>query len=378
VPRDPAQARDFRRLLVARPADAANLNAQAKNAQHIVAAWTSTDWRPSILAFGPPAPGVAANRNVDLVRIKPDRLWRARVTRTYLQPFDAVFAPGVHHMADWAGLTLRRLLGRKIAVIETVEGLLAAKGDATRARLYSEAAGHPVFCQQIGAAHFARIEAIARDADHIIAISPFLARMTRQVRGDKVSVLPLGVDTALFRPTGGPPRERLRIAGAGGVNTHKRPELFVAMAQRFPEADFVWFGEGPMRAPLRAEAERLGLANLAFPGAVDPARLAAEFGVSDIFVLPSLSEGVPKVTQEAAAAGLAQIVFGFYEAPTVEDGRNGYVVWNDDELFHRLQEMLSRRELVVEMGRSGEEMARDWSWDIVAPLWEKRIRQVLD
>lgn len=365
------------RLLVARAADAANTNAQAKNAQRILASWRSTEVRPAILSFGDPDPAVAANPNVDLIRLPPNRLWTARLVATYLRPFDAVFAPGVHHRADWLGLQLRRWTGRSLPIIETVEGLLAPAGDESRERLYSETAGHPVFCQKIPPSHFRRTEAIARQSSRIVAISPFLGRMARRAYGEKVSVLPLGVDTGRFARADRTPRERLRVVGAGGVYPHKRPEVFLRLAERFPEADFVWFGEGSQRADLTAEAARRNLPNLAFPGAVAAEALAREFGASDIFVLPSLSEGVPKVTQEAAAAGLAQIVFGFYEAHTVENGRNGYVVWNDDELLCKLQEMLNHRELVVKMGRAGEEMASAWSWEAIAPQWEDLICQVL-
>jgi glycosyltransferase involved in cell wall biosynthesis len=91
---------------------------------------------------------------------------------------------------------------------------------------------------------------------------------------------------------------------------------------------------------LREVASR-GLANINFPGAVPPYRLAVELAASDILVHPSICEGVPKVTQEAAACGLAQIVFGFYETPTVVCGTNGFVVWTDEELLDRMAQLLA-------------------------------------
>jgi hypothetical protein len=82
---------------------------------------------------------------------------------------------------------------------------------------------------------------------------------------------------------------------------------------------------------------------------------------------------VPKVTQEAAASGLAQIVFGFYEAPTVIHGTNGFVVWTDEELFDRLAQLLADADLTETMGRAGRRIAEAWSWEVVAPKWEARI-----
>jgi hypothetical protein len=45
-------------------------------------------------------------------------------------------------------------------------------------------------------------------------------------------------------------------------------------------------------------------------------------------------------TQEAGAAGLAQIVFGFYETPSVVDCANGFVVWSKEEMAERLATLL--------------------------------------
>jgi glycosyltransferase involved in cell wall biosynthesis len=66
-------------------------------------------------------------------------------------------------------------------------------------------------------------------------------------------------------------------------------------------------------------------------------------------------------------------VFGYYEAPSVVDGRNGYVVWSDGELEQRLGELLKDPTLREEMGQRGREMAQAWDWSVVAPQWEQRL-----
>lgn len=345
--------------------------------QAILARWSDRDWRPVVVTFDRPDPAVADNPGVKILPIKADRLWRARLAAAYQGPYDGVFYPGAHHFADWFGLCIRRVTGRAVPIVSTIEGLLGEVGSDARERRLSDIAGHPVFCQRVPSGVLRRMEAIYRRSDHIIAISPFLAKMAEALYGPKVSSLPLGVDTALFRPQGGL-QARPRVVGAGGVFSHKRPELFLTMAARFPQADFVWFGEGALRQALCARVAQDGLSNLSFPGALPPPLLASEFGKSSIFVLPSLAEGVPKVTQEAAAAGLAQVVFGFYEAPSVTDGLNGFVVWNDQQLLERLGQLIDNGTLVHDMGRAGEAMARDWAWATVAPLWEERIVRTLN
>ena len=97
----------------------------------------------------------------------------------------------------------------------------------------------------------------------------------------------------------------------------------------------------------------------------------------DVFVLPSLSEGVPKVTQEAAACGLPVIVYCHYETPSVEHDRNGLVVWSDEELIAGIGRLLDDGGLRRKMGLKGAAMMRALAWDAVAPRWERSLRQWL-
>jgi len=362
-----------RRILVAREADAAQLNAQCKNAQHILRRWRSPDWRAGIFGFAQPDEGIAGNPNVDIIRLPSHGLWPFVLAAAYSRGFDGIFYPGLHDWADWAGLKIRAAMGRRVPVISTIESLVCAAGDAETEERLSALAGHRVYCGTMPAGALRRLDEILAMADHIIAISPFLARMGRALYGDKVSTLPLGVDLDLFGGRAFGRRKRPRIVGAGTVYPRKRPEVFVTLAEKFPDADFVWYGEGDLRKGLSDERARRELANLDFPGALPPERLAEEMSKSDILLLPSFAEGAPKVTQEAAAAGLAQIVFGFYEAPTVIDGHNGFVVWSDAELSDRLSQLLRDPDLVERMGRAGQAMAQGWSWREVAPQWERRI-----
>ena len=355
-------------------ADVANINAQAKNVQGILAHWKRTGVPAAVFAFGTVAPQIETNPNVRALHIRSDRLWRARLVGRYQGQFSAIVSLGLHHWGDWTGLRLRRITGRWIPVVCTLEGLLGLDDDLDhRAAKYSAAAGHAVYCQSVPANVLRRRDQILMSASHIIAISPFLRRMGETRYGKKFSVLPLGVDDAVFHARDRSANNRPAVICAGGVRGHKRPEIFLDLARQFPQTDFVWYGDGDQREPLTARAVALGLANLRFPGAVAVGELARALRSSDIMVLPSLSEGVPKITQEAAACGLAQIVFGHYETPTVVDGVNGYVVHNDDEMQSRLGELIGDAALRRRMGEAGIEMAQQWSWQRVAPLWQERI-----
>ncbi len=354
-------------ILVPRLMDENNRNAQNLNASAMLARFRS-DVRWRALHCGAPHPEVQSSPHVRL-----QKLWRGHLEPwhhafCYLGHADAIFYPGVEwHEA--LGLRARRKLRPSAPIVTTLEAL---PGDEEREERLRSWAEHDVFCDRVTRDVLARIDRLHEAAAHIIAISPFLAAMGRRLYGDKLSCQPLGVDRRLFHANGRAQPARTRIVAAGRLSARKRPELFIKLAREFPDSDFVWFG-GDGATLERYRAQAAGISNLTLPGPVVPAKLADEFRQSSVFVLPSKAEGVPKVTQEAAACGLPLVVFGHYEPPTVRDGVNGYVVWTDDELIARTGELIGNRARAAAMGRESLLMAEAWGWDLVAPQWERRI-----
>lgn len=361
------------RILVPRWLDRDNHNAQNLNAKALLSRLRSEDCIWIGAHYGAPDPAVLKNPHVKLTQLWRRRLWLLRMWLMYLQPADALFYPGIEPV-DLAGVRWRKRLYPHCHIIATLEGLA---GTEERERQLTDWAGHTVYCQPVNQQSMDRIDGIFFRADHVIAISPFLAEMGRRLYGDKFSVLPLGIDTSLFYPPATKREGRLRVISAGTVTARKRPELFLSMAENFPQAEFIWYGEGSLRCALTEEVQSRKLENISFPGGLPPSELAAEFRRADLFVMPSRSEGVPKVTQEAAACGLPVILFGYYEAPSVVDGENGYVVWDDDELFNRVAELLGKPERAEEMGGNGARLAKNWEWNALVPQWEAAIQNAI-
>lgn len=361
-------------VFIPRFMDATQLNPQNNNARMMLQRWPLRNERVTAITYADPDPAIAANPRIEVVRLWRRHGWMPHLALSYMRKYDLVFYPGVHS-ADTFGLKWRRRLGRAAPVVATLEGLI---GDTERERYYSAAAGHPVYCQRVPPEGLHRADAVLRQADRVIAISPFLARMGRLRYGDKFSVLPLGVDVSTYYPDPArAPNPAPVVVGAGRVAPHKRPALFLQLAERHPVAQFRWYGEGEQRQALVDEARARGLHNVQFPGALAPPQLAEAFRQGDLFILPSHSEGVPKVTQEAAACGLPVLVYGFYEPPSVVDGVNGFVLWDDAELFQRVEELLASTGQRQAMGEAGAKMARDWSWEQVAPRWYAEVMRAV-
>jgi glycosyltransferase involved in cell wall biosynthesis len=360
-------------IFIPRLMDDAQLNPQNKNAQGILSRWTKHGVWCRTITYGLASKCVTTNPSVDVHSLWRGRLWLIDLFRQYFKHTDLLFYPGGMPI-ELRAMQLRQRLMKGVPIVVTVEGLI---GNAEREKEYTEWAEHPVFCQHVDDKGNERWDKIFRMATHIIAISPFLAEMTRKRYGDKVSVLPLGVDDSVFHSNSRKASQKVRVISAGRVDAHKRPELMLDVAVANPGANFKWFGEGALREPLLRRAAKQEITNIQFPGALAPAKLAHEMRNADIFMMPSKSEGVPKVTQEAAACGLAQVIFGFYEAPSVTNGENGFVVWDDQQFVDRIRQLIDDRQLTASMGVAGAARAKDWDWDIVAKQWQDRICEFL-
>jgi glycosyltransferase involved in cell wall biosynthesis len=86
-------------------------------------------------------------------------------------------------------------------------------------------------------------------------------------------------------------------------------------------------GQGPHEAALRAQVERLGLQDrVAFTGFLS--NPAGYYHQADLFVIPSLTEGLPNVLIEALICGLPSIAADCPTGPReiLEDGKWGTLV----------------------------------------------------
>lgn len=363
-------------VLVAKSLDISNLNAQSLNAKAFLARFAHQGYKWIATHYATPDPVASTNSQVQLVKLWRWRFMKWRMLLFYLQPADALFYPGGIPFVRTA-LKLRKWLYPNSPVIATLEELA---GTVEREQQLSELAGHPVYCHRYDQEALDNIDEVLKCADHIIAISPFLAKIGTHLYGDKFSVIPLGVDTSVFYPYIIPKKsDRVRVVSAGTFQSRKRPDLFLELARRHPEVDFTWYGNGGTeRDVIIQKAAESNAQNIEFPGGLPPARLSEEFREADLFVMPSRSEGVPKVTQEAAACGLPIVLFGYYEAHSVVHGENGYVAWNDEEFMQAVTDLIKDRDKMKQMGQKSAEMAKEWNWDVVARQWEEKLLSLIN
>ena len=211
---------------------------------------------------------------------------------------------------------------------------------------------------------------------------------SKGVDRDRIYDVRNAVDTTRFVPE---PDIRLSASARKRITNTKRPLLgFVGGITRykgvFDLADavkraetaptVVVAGDGPARDQFEQALGEQGL----FLGSVDYEQMPAVYAAIDALVLPSHTEGLPRVLLEAGAAGkpvIATTVGGVPEV--VRDGRTGLLCAprNQSQLAATIDELFSDRNPVAIGHQARELIVDEYLWDAQYDRYETFIPDVV-
>jgi glycosyltransferase involved in cell wall biosynthesis/GT2 family glycosyltransferase len=253
---------------------------------------------------------------------------------------------------------------------------------AAMASVPAVVATQQLFSEIHGIRDVLRQRVIAAGVDRYIAVSSNLARRlasTPLFPERKIRIIPNAVRAEIFALARTETRasradRRPVVLTLARLDRQKGLPVLLEAASRIPEARFLIAGEGPERPALEAEIRRLDLGGrVTLLGHRDDApRLLAD---CDLFVLPSLHEGLPVSVLEAMAAGrpvVATAIGGTNQA--VVDGETGLLVAAGDAeaLAMKIREVLADPDLAHRLGEAGRRrVAREFSA-------ESMVRQVMN
>jgi len=353
------------RILVDSLADQGLTNAQMTNAREIIVRLDPQRFHVSVFCGSDPHPAIMQRPNTRIVSL-PQRRRTVRILREFvLGAHDVLFylksSPASRiYMGLRKPWNHRRMYDRRVTVgtIESQSDLQNEPTVSTEAvRLWQQT--------------------VLR-CDYLFSNSKSVKESLQREYNLPSEIVPTGVDTRFFTPARDrKPNSRPLVLFAGSLRPFKQPDRLLDAAARFPEADFVIAGEGSMTEELhhRIEYERLGNARLT--GLANPDRLRQLYQQADIFLFPSTWEGSPKVLLEAAACGLPVIARKNYQPETVIDGKSGYLVGSDHELFLRLGDLLADPERRRRFGEAGRRHSESFDWDHVTRRWEEVFGELL-
>lgn len=251
--------------------------------------------------------------------------------RTEVFQLDRPFSP---RFARWLTETLRR---HRIALAHSHEFTMAVYGAWAARR-----AGVPHLLTMHGSRYYAgrlqrrlAMRAAVALSSATVAVSQSVARhLSRDlwVRGSTITTIPNGA--GLVPVTQSSLRAELRLSAddrlvlaVGNLypvkgHTHLL-EAFGLLAHRFPNLHVAIAGRGDLDASLRSRADALGL-SARFHLLGLRSDVANVLAGADVFVLPSLSEGLPLALIEAMLAGRPIVATAVGEVRTVLNGGAGH------------------------------------------------------
>ncbi|MFH1046025.1 MAG: glycosyltransferase family 4 protein [Candidatus Omnitrophota bacterium] len=225
-------------------------------------------------------------------------------------------------------------------------------------------------------------KSIWRKAKRVISNSYGLKMLAQQSFPDqRIDVIGNGIDTAQFAP-GYTSSEALRILCVSRLIARKGiDDLLKAMAELKQEKITLQVvGNGNQKEKLTRMTTELGIKEkVSFLDYLSHDAMSGIYHQNDVFVLPSLNEGMSNAALEAMACGLPIVLTDTGGTKELVQG-NGFIVPKQDPagLVATLKEFLFNRSLVKKMGARSRELAEQMSWPKVARAYYAVYKSILD
>lgn len=199
------------------------------------------------------------------------------------------------------------------------------------------------------------------------------------IKNRNIMMIPPGVDQAIFHPA--KKTDYPSLVYFGGMRSYKRPEesiyLLKNIIDKFKGLRLFILGSGPEFAKLTQLTENMNLRDsIKFTGKLSTKDLSDIVAKAWLNIHSSVTEGWGYSILEAAASGTPTVAYavpGVVDA--VEVGINGITVKDGDR--KALSE--AAYSILIDPERwwtSSVEVAKKYSWDKTAELWESLIKDV--
>lgn len=221
-------------------------------------------------------------------------------------------------------------------------------------------------------------------ADHVLAVSEYTKRMIV----DRYGVDP-GKVSVVYNAVAGPCSKRVyRKPGAGRIKTvlflgrityQKGPEYFIEAAARvlkvLPEVKFVMAGAGDRMGRMIERVAELGIGrNFHFTGFLHGADVERMFAMSDLYVMPSVSEPFGISPLEALRSDVPVIISRQSGVSEILCNVLKVNFWDISELADKIVAVLKYPALVEEMMQRAAGEIQRIRWEHVAArvIWSYR------
>lgn len=230
---------------------------------------------------------------------------------------------------------------------------------------------------------------IWRQASAVISNSQGLKELALQTDShQEIAIIPNGVDTTHFLPN---PKKVVQepyilhlTLGASRVTDRKGIKYLIEAIQLLKDEcplELTVIGDGNAKARLEQLVIEYSLTSqITFVGRIPREETLRYYQAADIFVLPSLNEGMSNAMLEALSCGLPLVTTRTGGAmELVKDGENGLLVEYRDarDLARALRKVAQDADLRVRMGEKSRALVETMSWQNVATKYVEAYRKTI-
>ena len=208
------------------------------------------------------------------------------------------------------------------------------------------------------------------------------------LKGKKIKVIPAGIDEKKFNPSNRSIQIRKKYGNnillySGLFITRKKiPVLLRAMTyitKEIPDTHLILTGSGECLNEWKGLSISLGIQkNTVFLGFVEEKELVKYYASSDVFVLPSVSEGFGQVLLEAMASGTPVICA---DVPPMSEivGDGGLTFKADDskDLAQKIIYLLKNREELARLKENALKIAMTYKWSEIAKFYNNYLKNII-
>ena len=233
---------------------------------------------------------------------------------------------------------------------------------------------------------------LSRFTDGLITINQEDYRRARKFHAGKVVLIPgVGIDLGKFQkkePTRldirkrlNIPEEKIVLMSVGELTKRKNHITVIEAIAQLKAYDIIFIicGDGPMKARLREKAEELGVKDrLKLVGFRKD--IAELHKAADIFVFPSLQEGLPVALMEAMASGLPIVASKIRgNVDLIQDHLGGYLVPVQDsgQYAHAIEEVIKNPEKRQQMEKRNLEIIENYGQEKVLRDMKKFFDEIV-
>lgn len=199
---------------------------------------------------------------------------------------------------------------------------------------------------------------------------------------NKIDIVPYGVhpDKFSFIQKRYKPNKPLRFIYVGQISYRKGLHHLLKVMKEYSPNDVQLVLAGAFNRTDDLYNQYKDVNNISFLGFVTRDILAEAYQNADVFVLPSLGEGLAMVILEALSTGTPVLVSNFTGGNDVVEHKINGLVYNglsEEDLKSSISWYLNHKEAIPEMSKNARETALRYTWNIYHKNYAEKLKHFL-